>query len=173
MHTLSTRITAILILVLGISGCGGSILKRLNPSEKDHYVALQVWMSDDDKKDYKRLKTEEERNQFLKDKGFWNRFYEYEPALRDKIVAGEVTTGWSQDMVYMAWGAPHQKRVMPGRRASRSVMLVYRFEVDQDGRTMVWVPNSKATYKAISKFQLEVVCDDLTVTEIRKKDRWE
>jgi len=161
------------VLALLAAGCGGSVLKRLNPSEHDHFIALQVWMSESDVKSYKKLKTEDERNQFLKSKGYWDRFYQYPADVRDQIIAGEGAVGWTQDMVYMAWGAPHQKMILPGRHAVRSVQMVYRFEVDEEGRTLVWTPKSKATYKAISKYQVELVVDDGRVSEIRKKDHWE
>lgn len=163
----------ILVALLTAAGCGGSVLKRLNPSEVDHYTALRVWMDDDDTKAYKKLKTEDERNEFLKGRGYWSRFYQYPDKTRDEILAGAVEEGWKQDMVYMAWGAPHQKMVLPGRRASRSVQMVYRFEVDAEGRVMVWAPKSKATYSAIDKYQLELIVDDGIVMEIRKKDHWE
>lgn len=47
----------------------GSKIKKLSETEADHYQALRVWMDKDDKKAYFKLKTEEERNQWLKDAG--------------------------------------------------------------------------------------------------------
>lgn len=162
---------AIALSGLLLLGCG-SKLKRLSDVEKDHYQALRVWMSDDQNKSFLKLKTEEERNQFLKDQGLWERFYQYPDFMREKILMGELEVGWSQDMVYMAYGQPFKKKRLTGRPAARSELLVYRMEVSEDGAHMPWVPGSKATYKAVDKYQIEVYVDDEKVTEIDQKKEW-
>ena len=166
----STVLTVLLgVLLLGT----GSKLKKLEESEIDHYQALKVWMSDDQKKAYFKLKTEDERNQYLKDAGLWERFYVYEDFVREKILLGDVELGWTRDMVFLSWGKPYAKKRLTGRHASRSELLVYRFEVAADGSVMPWIPGSKASYKAVDKYQLEVYIDDDEVVQMDRKDNWE
>ena len=165
---------SIFVVLLGVLLLGsGSKTKKLTDTEKDHYQALRVWMDKADKKSYFKLKTEEERNQWLQDKGLWDRFYQYPDYQREKILYGDVELGWGRDMVYMSWGQPYQKHRLTGRPAQRSELLVYRFEVAADGSVMPWIPDSKATYKAVDKYQLEVYIDDEMVTEMVQKDDWE
>ena len=83
---------AILLGALLLSS--GSKVKKLTDTEKDHYQALRVWMDKYDKKAFFKLKTEEERNQWLQDKGLWDRFYDYPDWQREKILYGEVDMGW-------------------------------------------------------------------------------
>ena len=92
-----------LFALIGLLFFGTAVkYKKLEDVEKDHYQALKVWMSEDQNKAFFKLKTEEERNQFLKDEGLWERFYKYEDFVRDKILHGELEVGWTQDMVWMA-----------------------------------------------------------------------
>ena len=159
-------------LITLLSGCG-SVLKKLTPGELDHYMALRVWMSDPDMKAYSKLKTADERNTFLQEKGYWDRFYQYDKKRREQIINGEVAKGWTQDQVYMSWGAPHVRKRLAGRRAVRSEMFVYRFEVDPEGRVYVWEPNSKQTHYAIDKYQIDLTVDDGLIVEMIRKDGWE
>ena len=171
--------TLVLALLLGsqltfVTGCSWkNLVKFLENDEFDHYYALRVYMEESQKKEYLKLKTREERDQYLKDKGYWDRFYQYEQHIRDAIVAGEVQNGWSKDMVYMAWGTPYDRRKLPGRDAQRSEMLIYRFEKHEDGRIIVWAPGSKTEYKAVDLFEQEVTLDDDVVKTIEiKKKTW-
>jgi hypothetical protein len=153
---------------------GASKLDRLTPVERDHFDALRVWFtSDKDEKLFLKLKTEEERNQWLKDRGYWERFYKYDEAMRDAIVGGEVMAGWPYDAILMAWGPPHQKMRLPGRMASRSEMYVYQFEILVGGAVMVWEPKSKESYQAVAKYRMELYIDDAVLTSIVKKDGWD
>ena len=151
----------------------GSKIKKLSETEADHYQALRVWMDKYDKKAYFKLKTEEERNQWLKDAGLWDRFYQYDPDTREKMLYGEVELGWSRDKVYMSWGSPVSKKRLTGRPAARSELLVYRFEVEKDGNVFPWVPDSKATYKAVDTYQIDCYIDDDVVTELQRKEQWD
>lgn len=161
------------LLALSLLGTVGSKLDRLDEAERDHYFALRVYMSDADQKAYLKLKTREDRDAWLKGKGLWERFYKYDDAKREAIATGDVKVGFTEDMVFMAWGNPFVKKRLTGRDAARSELLVYRFETTPDGATMVWQPKSKATYKAVAKFQLDVYVDDSRVTAIERKDGWE
>lgn len=163
----------ILLVLAGTLLLGSAVkFKHLSDVEKDHYQALKVWMSDDQDKAFFKLKTEEERNQYLKDEGLWERFYQYEDFIRDKILLGEIEVGWTQDMVWMAYGQPFKKKRLTGRPAARSELFVYRMEVSKDGAVMPWVPGSKATYKAVDKYELQIYVDDEVVTEIQQLDEW-
>ena len=163
-----TSLALVGLLVLG----SASKIKRLSEVEYDHYQALKVWMDKDQTKAFFKLKEEEERNQVLKDEGLWERFYKFEDFQREQILAGELQTGWHQDMVFMAYGQPFKKKRLTGRPAARSELFVYRMEVSDDGAHMPWVPGSKATYKAVSKYELQIYVDDEYVTEIDQKDKW-
>ncbi len=162
------------------TGCDWhSRVNKLSDSEFSHYYALKPFMDEDTQKAYLKLKTEDERNKYLKDKGLWQRFYKYPDNMRQAIVDGAVQVGWTKDMVLMSWGAPYDKRKLAGRPAPRSEMLVYKFEKHEDGTILVYVPNSKTEYKAIDRFTREVILDtspsdprDMVVAEITEEPGW-
>jgi hypothetical protein len=155
-----------------LTGCWEKRIKHLSDTEFDHYYALRPFMSEDARKTYLKLKTEEERNQYLKDKGLWDQFYQYDDETRTAIVQGAVEPGWTKDKVLMAWGAPFDKRKLTGRKAQRSELLIYRFEKHEDGSILVWEQNSKTEYKATQLFRREVTLDDDIVVEIVEHKTW-
>jgi hypothetical protein len=161
------------LLILGALAwlTAGSKLDRLTDAEYSHYRALRVYMDDGERKDYLKLKTTEERDQWLKDAGLWDKFYQHPEHIRQLIVEGDVQTGWTRDMVYMAWGAPFQKQRLTGRPAGRSELLVYRFEIDKDGVATPLV-GKKTDYKAVGHKQIELILDDDIVTEMEDKGDW-
>ncbi|MCB9759606.1 MAG: hypothetical protein H6739_07170 [Alphaproteobacteria bacterium] len=161
-------------LAAGATGCSWEKrVKNLSDAEFDHYYALRPFMEDAQRKTYLKLKTEEERNAYLKELGIWDYFYKYDAAERDDIVAGDVQVGWTKDKVLMAWGRPHDRQKLAGRQAQRSELLIYRFEGHEDGSILIWEPNSKTEYKAVRFFRREVILDDDVVTEIAEKNGWE
>jgi hypothetical protein len=87
-------------------------------------------------------------------------------------VEGAVQVGWTKDMVVMAWGAPYDRRALAGRPAPRSELYVYKFEKQEDGTVLVYVPNSKTEYKAVERFVREVYLDSDVVAEIIEKKGW-
>jgi hypothetical protein len=164
--------TRTFVLALSVlATCAGKV-DRLESYERDHFTALRVWMDKKQEKFYLKEKTPEARDQWLKDAKFWDLFYQYDETRRNAILAGDVETGWTQDQVEMSWGKPYQKKRLTGR-AQRSYLYIYRFEIDKDGATMVWVPGSKSTYKAIGKYQVSLFVDDATVTEYHRKESWD
>lgn len=165
------RWSLVVLLLLGACSVERRV-KKLSETEYAHYTALRPFMEEDDRVAWLKLKTEEERNQWLKDHGLWDRFYKYEDHIRQAIVDGAVQTGWTKDMVLMAWGAPYDKRKLTGRPAPRSELLVYRFERHADGSVVVYTPGSKSLYKAVSRFTREVYLDMDVVTEIIEKEGW-
>ena len=162
------------------TGCSmSSKLKKLDEEEYDHYMALRVYLdqpdargerSKDERKSYFKNKTREERDQWLKDKGLWDKFYKYDAHIREKIVNGAVQTGWDKHMVYQSWGLPLVRRKLPGRQAQRSELFEYKFEVREDGVHQVWVKGSKDTYKAQRLYTKELIIDDDKVTEMKERD---
>ena len=90
-------------------------INKLEEDEYAHFMALRVYMDPpnakgerrkDERKEYLKLKTRAERDQWLKDKGLWDKFYQYPPHIRQKIADGAVQIGWDKHMVYMSWGRP-------------------------------------------------------------------
>ena len=138
-----------MIMTMWMFGCGYErFQKRLDNQEFSHWYALRVYMTEEERKIYLKLKTKEERDNYLKKKGLWDRFYKYDAETRDAIVAGEVTEGWSRDMLEMSWGAPYDRQRAVGRQAERSEKFIYRFEQQPDGVILLWEANSKTQYKA-------------------------
>ena len=172
--------TLAMIALLGLmAGCGGK-MKRLTPTERDHFAAVRVYMDDDAEKEWLKLKTETERNDWLQANGvpgaqisYWEQFYQYDEQTRDAILGGDVQLGWTEDKVFMAWGQPFERRRLTGRPASRGELFVYRFEVDDEGIIRVWEPSSKTAYKAVRQYQMDVYVDDNRVTDLIRKDVWE
>lgn len=146
-------------------------LDRLSETERIHWRALRVFFDKADQKDFLKLKTEEERNAWLKERGYWDRFYKHPQTIREAIVAGEVKKGWDRDRLYMAWGQPSERNRLTGRPATRSERLIYRFEVDKDGFATV-VVDRRPDYKAVNRYQVDVVVDDDVVTELTQVDDW-
>ena len=72
-------------------------INKLEEDEYTHFMALRVYMDPpnakgerkkDERKEYLKLKTRVERDQWLKDKGLWDKFYQYPPHIREKIADG-------------------------------------------------------------------------------------
>ena len=165
------RLVPFFLVAALMMGCGPKT-KRLSAVEQDHYYALKVFMDKDLEKAFLKEKTEEERNAVLKAAGMWDRFYQYDAAMREAIVAGEVGLGWTEDRMFMSWGNPIDRRRMTGRPASRSEMFTYRFEVDTHGVVRLWTPKSKTAYQAVHQYEIDVVVDDQRITEMVKRDKW-
>ena len=180
MRRTFATLLAFFVIAASVTGCWEKRVKHLSDVEFTHYYALRPFMSEETRKVYLKLKTEQERNAFLKKhhpRGFdrsnyWEIFYKYDAAQRDAIIAGEVEVGWEREMVYMAWGKPYDKRKLVGRPAPRSELLVYRFEVLADGSVMLWVPGSESTYHSVRRFTKRVIIDDTQVAEIEEQKGW-
>lgn len=161
------------VLFLSLTACSYETrVKKLSDEEFKAYYALKPFMDEDQRKTYLKMKVETDRTAYLKEQGLWDRFYKYDEKSRQAIVDGAVEVGWSKDMVLMAWGAPYDKRKLTGRPAPRSELLVYRFERQEDGTVLVYVPGSKTEYKAEERFQREVYVDADIVSEIIEKPGW-
>lgn len=161
------------MLLLGTDAEAGS-LKKLQAYERDHYEALRVFFKDEKKETriFLKLKTPAERDQWLKDAGYWDKFYKYDERTREDILAREPKLGWTQDMLYMAWGPPYTKLKSTKRTAGDTRVLVYRLEVTKDGEHMVWKPKSKETYKSVKRYTANLTLDDYVITDIQEEDGW-
>jgi len=145
--------------------------EKLDPDEQMHFRALEVFMDKDDVKAFFKLKERPERDALLQEMGLWDRFYRYDAAEQKMVVAAEVRLGFTRDQLYMAWAAPFSKQRLTGRPAERSERLLYRFEVDKDGYATPLGRNKN--YKAVDRYQVEVIVDDDVVTEMKEKDTWD
>jgi hypothetical protein len=153
-------------------------LKKLEQRERDEFTALRVYLTDDEEKEWLKLKTSAERDTWLQTHGtpksYWDRWTKYTPEQQADILGGEAKVGWTQDMLTMAWGEPASNQRIPGGRdAEMSSLLVYRFEVDKDGVGYVWQPHSNVTYKAVDTYRMEIIVDDGRIAEMTQKDGWE
>lgn len=165
---------AVGFLALSVTtGCGiERKLKKLDDQEFQHYYALKVYMDEAQTKAFFKLKTREDRDDFLKKRGLWEKYYDYEPHIREAIYNGRVEVGWTKDMVLMAWGLPVDRGRVAGRQATRSERYIYRFEEDQGGAIMVWEPGSKTQYSAARLFSREIIFDNDVVAEINNKEKF-
>jgi hypothetical protein len=178
MHARTTRTLAWLIAALCLGAATPAFadpkLDRLTAAERVHFDALRVWMEEPQIKAYLKLKTEAERNAWLRDNGLWDRFYKYDERQRQQIDEGRVAVGWTQDMVFMAWGPPHQRtRNIDPRVAGKSETMTYRFEVTEDGRTLVWAENSKETHNAQELFRYVLLLHNGAVVRVDKAAGWD
>lgn len=172
-------------LVLGwiAAGSCAASLKKLSQDELDAYHALQPFLSDDQEKALLKLKTPEERAEYLKSQklamgaqtadNLHELWYRFDADTRAAVTEGRVEKGWTQDMMFMAWGEPVNRQRLTGRPATRSELFNYRFEILEDGSTLVWVPKSKASYKSVDRYQVDVYVDDGRVTELVRKAEWD
>ena len=165
------RLVPVLALTLLVFGMGNRKLKRLSADERAHFEALDVFMDDDAEKAFLKLKTEEERNAFLKQAGLWERYYQYDAERRAEIAAGDVKVGWTDDQVYMAWDAPHDRgRGVRSRAAGRTETLVYNFLLTADKQIVLWERGSKYEPSARAKFRLVLTAVDGVITQMEKQD---
>ena len=160
-----------IFLSLLLTGCYGYYIKRLENVEYDHFSALKVFMDKAERDAYLKKKTRPERDAYLKEIGLWERFYQYDESIRDKIIARAVQKGWNTDMLQMAWGRPIDKRKEFRESAEQSYNWIYKFERHSKGSevcgkesteacTIVWEPGSSTEYKATSLFHRHVVIEE-------------
>ncbi len=171
------KLVLTLAFAVSLTGCWEKRIKHLEDEEFSHYYSLKVYLDDDQRKAYLKMKTREERDAYLKGiempgrppRILWDMYYDYEEHIREKIYAGEVQEGWTTEMLLMAWGKPLKQRKLAGRQASRSWAYIYQFEQHEDGSVLVWESGSKTEYKAVKMFQREVIIDDDIIADIRNK----
>ena len=84
-------VSLVLLMAIGLSGCSWERrVKHLGDEEFAHYGALKVWMTDEERKAYLKLKSLENRNAYLVELGLWDRFYGLPAAKQQAVLDGEV-----------------------------------------------------------------------------------
>jgi hypothetical protein len=125
-------------------------IKRWSDEDKQLVRALDVWMSDEEMKIFVKLKTSQERGNFLKETGYFKRWEDLaekrDTTAFEAIKRGEVVNGMSKDEVFMAWDKPMKIRDEFKREAYVKV-LWYEFEIDRKGREFLVRPDSETAYK--------------------------
>ena len=126
-------------------------IKRWPDEDKEKVRALDVWMTDEEMGIFLKLKTSEERNEFLTETGYMKRWKELledkeKGDVVDAIKKGEVIKGMTKDQVFMAWDKPMKIRDEFKREAYVKV-LWYEFEIDRKGREFLVRPDSETAYR--------------------------
>lgn len=125
-------------------------IKRWSDDDKQVVRALDVWMTDEEMGIFLKLKTTEERTEFLTETGYLKRWTELneakDPSSLNAIKKGEVIEGMTKDEVFMAWDKPMKIRDEFKREAYVKV-LWYEFEIDRKGREFLVRPDSETAYK--------------------------
>ena len=112
-------------------------IKRWSDDDKQVVRALDVWMTDEEIGIFFKLKTTEERTEFLTETGYLKRWTELneakDPSSLNAIKKGEVIEGMTKDEVFMAWDKP--------------VKIRDEFKRDRKGREFLVRPDSETAYK--------------------------
>ncbi len=125
-------------------------IKRWPDEDKQLVRALDVWMTDEEMGIFIKLKTTDERVEFLTETGYMKRWKaleeEKDPTIFNAIKKGEVIEGMTKDQVFMCWDKPMKIRDEFKREAYVKV-LWYEFEIDRKGREFLVRPDSETAYK--------------------------
>lgn len=121
-------------------------VKRWPAEDRSWAIALDSWMSEEELAILLKLKTTEERRDFLKKANYWRLWEGINEDFLDKVIAGEVVKGMSKDEVFMAWDKPKKIR-KDFRRDAYVDVFNYEFERDRKGKEFVLRPDSQTAYK--------------------------
>jgi len=149
------------ITLLSIGLTAPALAGQVNPRKIKKWPALDqawarsfdAWMSDEELDVFIKLKTTDERKDFLKKAGHWKKWDKIEDEMLPNVIKGEVVRGMNKDEVFMCWDKPAKIRKDFRRDAYVDVMN-YKFEIDRKGREFLSPANSKTAYKneVITKF---------------------
>ena len=148
---------ALLALALALPAVAGQLnmkkVKKWPELDRAWARSFDAWMSDDELDVFVKLKTTEERKDFLVKAGYWKKWDKIEDEMLPYVIKGEVVRGMSKDEVFMCWDKPEKIRKDFRRDAYVDVMN-YKFEIDRKGREFLSPKNSKTAYKNenITKF---------------------
>jgi hypothetical protein len=125
-------------------------LKKIKkwPAEEQTLVkAFDSYMSQEELDILVKLKTSEERIEFIKKLGYMDIWEgEVSDEAKPRIAAGEVVEGMTEQEVKMAWDLP--KRIRKDFRKDAYVdVMNYEFERDRKGREFLLRPDSVTAYK--------------------------
>ena len=121
-------------------------LKRWPAEDQAWARALDSWMSQDEANIFVKLKTTDERKDFLHETGYWRIWDEIEEEMLPHVIAGEVVKGMTKDEVFMTWDKPKKIR-KDFRRNAYVDVFNYEFERDRKGKEFVLRPDSQTSYK--------------------------
>ncbi len=153
---LSLTITLIAI-TLAFPALAGQVnlrkIKKWPELDRAWARSFDAWMSDEELDVFIKIKTTEERQDFLKKAGYWKKWDKIDDEMLPNVLKGEVIRGMTKDEVFMCWDKPEKIRKDFRRDAYVDVMN-YKFEIDRKGREFLSPKDSKTAYKneVITKF---------------------
>jgi len=115
--------------------------------------SFDAWMSDEELKIFLKLKSTDERRDFLTQAGYFKKWKKIDKEMLPHVIKGDVVKGMNKDEVFMCWDKPEKIRKDFRRDAYVDVMN-YKFEIDRKGREFIMREDSKTAYKNenITKF---------------------
>ena len=158
MHRLLLSLTITLIAItLAFPALAGQVnlrkIKKWPELDRAWARSFDAWMSDEELDVFIKIKTTEERQDFLKKAGYWKKWDKIDDEMLPNVLKGEVVRGMTKDEVFMCWDKPEKIRKDFRRDAYVDVMN-YKFEIDRKGREFLSPKDSKTAYKneVITKF---------------------
>jgi len=147
----------LLVLALGSPAIAGQVnmkkIKKWPELDQAWARSMDAWMSDEELTIFTRLKSTDERKDFLERAGYWKIWDKIEDEMLPYVIKGEVIKGMTKDEVFMCWDKPEKIRKDFRRDAYVDVMN-YKFEIDRKGREFLSPKDSKTAYKneSITRF---------------------
>jgi len=147
----------LLVLALALPAVAGQVnmkkVKKWPALDQAWARSFDAWMSDEEVAVFIKLKSTDERKDFLEKAGYWKIWDRIEDEMLPYVLKGEVIKGMTKDEVFMCWDKPEKIRKDFRRDAYVDVMN-YKFEIDRKGREFLSPKNSKTAYKneSITKF---------------------
>ena len=158
MHRFLLSLTITLIAItLAFPALAGQVnlrkIKKWPELDRAWARSFDAWMSDEELSVFIKIKTTEERQDFLKKAGYWKKWDKIDDEMLPNVLKGEVVRGMTKDEVFMCWDKPEKIRKDFRRDAYVDVMN-YKFEIDRKGREFLSPKDSKTAYKneVITKF---------------------
>jgi hypothetical protein len=148
---------ALLVLALSSPALAGQVnmkkIKKWPALDQAWARSFDAWMSKEELAVFIKLKSTDERKDFLEKAGYWKIWDRIEDEMLPYVLKGEVIKGMTKDEVFMCWDKPEKIRKDFRRDAYVDVMN-YRFEIDRKGREFLSPPDSKTAYKneSITRF---------------------
>lgn len=137
MKRLIPALAALLMIAVATPAFAGKAnVKKLSKKWPKEDVAwarsFDVWMSDDELDVFLKLKTTEERKEFLTQAGYWKMWEDIDEEMLPNVLEGKVVEGMTRDEVLMVWDKPEKIRKDFTKEAYVNE-LHYKFEIDRKG----------------------------------------
>lgn len=165
---LATLILSTLLATAAWAANLDKLAKKLPEAERAVFMALRIFMTEEEQTVYLgNLRTPEERQKFLEDTGYWQKWERLQPEQQQAIALGRVLPGFDRDALYMAWGKAYKirKDVEDGVYVD---VLYYRWEKDKKGREFVSFPDSPSGYRNESFDKLVYFANGLLVDVVKE-----